>query len=890
MGKADLNALLARLNPLCLERLQTAADMAASRTHYEAGLTHFVLALCESTDSDFVHILARQNIDSQGVVRDLSTSLDHKPFGHQSRPAMSLALVDVLTEAWLIASLELKENLIRSGAVLMALIKEWERAPREDFAGLAGRMSLEDLLADFPIISSMSSESRWQGVDHSAGRNSVSVAQGSGKALLRNGPEGMMAGVGKSTSALERFGVNYTERALNGEIDPVLGRDEAMGRVVEILSRRRKNNPIIVGDPGVGKTTLVEGLALRLATDPSPPEGLRSVTVWGLDLGLLDSGEGVGGDMESRLRSLVKELLDNTEQIIFFIDDAHLLLAGGPGRWGRGAGVLKSVLEQGRLRTIAAAPWSEYKRSIEKDPALSRCFQPLKLDEPDVDQTVRMLQGLAPRYGAAHGVAIRGDAVQAAAELADRYLTGRHLPDKAVDLLDTAAARVKVAMTGKPQPVEALETSMAELKQEINAMMRSKEQGADNDEDLARAWRSMDKLREEHQALEARWTREQELMQGLAGVRSGRDPGGAVAEGKLLKELAEVQGDAPLLRHEVDPDVVARVVSDWTGIPLGKVLREEVSAVLDLEVNLRRRIRGQDHALEVITRNIRAAKSGLKDPRQPLGVFLLVGPSGVGKTETALALSDLLFGDEESVVAVNMSEFQEKHSVSRLIGSPPGYVGYGEGGVLTDAVRRRPYCLVLLDEAEKAHLEVMNLFYQVFDKGVLADGEGRSVDFRNVIFFLTSNLASERIEEQCRSNKAGSVDEVVAAIRPVLSDHFKPALLARMTIVPYHTLEPWALKQVAALKLEGLATQMLENNRMALTWSDRVKEVIGERCTETETGARNIDHIMRSEVLPRMSEHILARMAEGAPPRAVHLDFDDKDGFAVVFSGNSDQE
>jgi type VI secretion system protein VasG len=546
------------------------------------------------------------------------------------------------------------------------------------------------------------------------------------------------------------------------------------------------------------------------------------------------------------------------------------------------------------LRTIAATTWGEYKKYFERDAALSRRFQVVKLDEPSVATAVTILRGLKGRYEQDHGVTVRDDAAVAAAELSNRYISGRFLPDKAVDLLDTAASRVKVNLSHKPDRLEDRERRIADLERMVAALERDQGNGLDVDrEALEDARVRTEELRVQAEELEERWQRERTLVSELLDLRKAaaeaaasgeRDPARDGEAARCLERLAQVQGDDPLIRHEVDPEVVAQVVSDWTGIPLGKLQRDESRAVLGLEEHLRGRIRGQDQALAVMAQALKAAKSGLKEPDQPQCVFLLVGPSGVGKTETALAFSDLLFGDESSMISINMSEFQEKHTVSRLIGSPPGYVGYGEGGVLTEAVRQRPYSVVLLDEVEKADLEVMNLFYQVFDKGVLADGEGRVIDFRNTIFFLTSNLGSEVIANLCAQDPHVPLDTITEAVRPLLSGHFKPALLGRMTVVPYATLDPDTMKENVRLKLDRLVERTMRNNRMALTYGQAIVDSIAERCTEVETGARNIDHIMRGTILPRLSEEILSRMYEGGMPRAAELDLDAKGAVTVRFS------
>ncbi len=667
--------------------------------------------------------------------------------------------------------------------------------------------------------------------------------------------------------------------------------------MIDILARRRKNNPIVVGEAGVGKTAVVEGLAVRVVED-DVPDLLKGVSILGLDMGLLQAGAGVKGEFENRLKSVISEIKASPTPIILFIDEAHTLIgAGGQAGGSDAANLLKPALARGELRTIAATTWSEYKKYFEKDAALARRFQLVKLDEPDVETAVLILRGLKDKYEGAHGVAVRDDAIVAAAELSSRYISGRQLPDKAVDLLDTSAARVKILLTAKPDAVEDRERSMQALEREKKALERDRLHGIAIDEARpGQIEEELKRLREETETLRERWGKEKDAAHRLVGLR--KELYALVSEGReeekqkelkaelarAMQELEAIQSGSPLVRVEVDPDVVAKVVSDWTGIPLGRVLRDQVRNVVNLEENLRLRIKGQDEAIGVIGEIIKASKAGLSDPRQPMGIFLLVGPSGVGKTETGLAVADLLFGGDRFLTTINMSEFQEGHTVSRLIGSPPGYVGFGEGGVLTEAVRQRPYSVILIDEVEKAHLDVVNLFYQVFDKGTLSDGEGRIIDFKNTILFLTSNLASDAITRLCAGEKRPSAEALVEAIRPILSKHFKPALLARMTIVPYYTLDPSFMQEIVTLKLDRLVARMAENNKMKLTCSPEVVEQIAARCTEVETGARNIDHIMRGTILPQLSREILARLGDESMPSEVHLEMQDG-AFHIRFAG-----
>ncbi|HUU45250.1 MAG TPA: type VI secretion system ATPase TssH, partial [Acidobacteriota bacterium] len=698
-------------------------------------------------------------------------------------------------------------------------------------------------------------------------------------------------------------------------------------QMIDILARRRKNNPIVVGEAGVGKTAVVEGLALRIAQG-DVPSLLADVSLVVLDLGLLQAGAGVKGEFENRLKSVISEVKGSPKPIILFIDEAHTMIgAGGSAGGSDAANLLKPALARGELRTIAATTWSEYKKYFEKDPALARRFQLVKLDEPSVDDTIVMLRGLRAKYEQAHHVHIPDDALVAAAELSGRYISGRLLPDKAVDLVDTAAARVKIGITGRPDSLEDLDRQIQTLARERDAHRRDLAGRAeDDDERVADLNATIDAKETELKAMTVCWLAEKEavdkflaLRQSVTGgdgdgkgpattgatpapedVKPDAQPSGAQPADKdpataakpvdreslkrAMAELAEAQGPSPLIPLEVTPEVVGKVVSDWTGIPVGKMVKDEAATILTFEDKLKERIKGQDSAVAAVATGIRAAKAGIQDPRKPIGVFLFVGPSGVGKTETGLGVADLLFGGERFITTINMSEFQEKHTVSRLIGSPPGYVGYGEGGVLTEGVRQRPYSVVLLDEVEKADPEVMNLFYQVFDKGDLSDGEGRRINFKNTVIFLTSNLGTDIITEMGMRETPPSSDEVVAAIRPILNKHFKPALVGRMTIVPFFLLKSDAIRRIVVLKLGRVADQMMESHRMELAYDDAVLDQITERCTEVETGARNIDHILQSSLLPRISTEILERMTVGPLPEKLTLGIDGDGNFTFAFS------
>ena len=876
MVSVDIKLLLGRLNPYCTRSLEAAAGLCVSRTHYEVAVEHMLAKLLEDPQADIPLILRHFDIDAGRVQKAVEQSLGEFKTGNAAKPVFSPLLMEWFQEAWLLASVDLSENRLRSGALMLAFLNRSSQFASSGYVDLLSAISRDALLAQF-----------WDILKNSTEKPAAHIEPAEA------------AGAPAEGTALAQFCVDFTGKAAAGEIDPVFGRDREIRQMVDILARRRKNNPIVVGEAGVGKTAVVEGLALRVV-EGDVPDLLRDVSILSLDMGLLQAGAGMKGEFENRLKSVINEIKASEKPIILFIDEAHTLIgAGGTAGGSDAANLLKPALARGELRTVAATTWSEYKKYFEKDAALARRFQLVKLDEPSEETAVLILRGLKSKYEEAHDVIVRDDAIEAAAALSSRYISGRQLPDKAVDLLDTAAARVKVLLTAKPDVIEDKERTIQALEREKKALERDQLHGLEIDSDRYKQIETdRAKLNEALTGLQARWLKEQqqaheviELRQSLYELKSGQevDPGREKElKGRIDKaagDLQALQGDSPLVRIEVDPDIVSKVVSDWTGIPLGNVMRDEALNIIKLEENLKQRIKGQDEALAMIAQVIKSAKAGIKDPGQPLGVFLLVGPSGVGKTETGLALADLLFGGENFMVTVNMSEFQEKHTVSRLIGSPPGYVGYGEGGVLTEAVRQRPYSVVLIDEVEKGHLEVMNLFYQVFDKGLLADGEGRAIDFKNTVIFLTSNLATDVIAELCGGDEMPSLETVSAAIRPMLSNHFKPALLARMTVVPYFTLAPDILKDIVVLKMGKLVKRLSETHKMKLVYSKKVVDQIAARCTEVETGARNIDYIMTGSIMPRMSQEILSRMGAGAMPTEVRLDLAKDGTFNIRFKG-----
>ncbi len=868
----DVKSLLGRLNHFCKRSLEAAAGQCVSRSHYEVGSEHLLLQLLDDPKADASMALKYFEIDPSRLQKSLQRTLEGFRSGNPGRPVFSPQLLEWMQDAWLVGSVDLGLSEIRSGALLTALAGNLALYSLDGSLEMLEDIRVDELKREFFEITAGSSE------ETAAARPKPGEA----------GP----AEAGEDT-ALAKFTIDFTARARDGEIDPVFGRDREIRQMIDILARRRKNNPIVVGEAGVGKTAVVEGLALRIVQDDVPGI-LKDVRLLSLDLGLLQAGAGVRGEFENRLKSVISEVKASPAPIILFIDEAHTLIgAGGVAGGGDAANLLKPALARGELRTVAATTWSEYKKYFEKDAALARRFQPVALEEPSEEGATVILRGLREKYEESHQVHIRDDAIVSAARMSSRYISGRQLPDKAVDLLDTAAARVKIGLSSRPGVLEDRLERVRILERERGALERDGQAGVQVDKERIRQLKK--KITSEKKAfeqLEKRWKQENKAATRIIELRSqSREakPGAETASLKKKlrqaeKQLEKAQDGEPLISLEVNPDVIARVVADWTGIPVGNMIKDEASLILELDERLGSRIKGQDHALEMLARGIGASKAGLSDPSTPIGVFLFVGPSGVGKTETALSLAETLFGGERFMVTINMSEFQEKHTVSRLIGSPPGYVGFGEGGVLTEAVRQRPYSVVLMDEVEKADPEVMNLFYQTFDKGTLADGEGRVIDFKNTVIIMTSNLASDLITSIALDQPRLSVEELTAAIRPVLSRHFRPALLARMTIVPFYPIDRESMKEIVNLKLGHLGRRLMDHHEITLEYQDDVVDQIAQRCTEVETGARNIDHMMQGSLLPRISTEILQKMAEGELPSKLKIGISKEGDFELQFS------
>ncbi|WP_437322993.1 type VI secretion system ATPase TssH [Sorangium sp. So ce381] len=897
MQLVDTKAIVKRLTKNCTSALEAAIGQCVNARHYEVTLEHLLLALLDDANSDIAFLVSHYDLDPSHLRAALQRSLEELRKGNAGRPVLSPTMLEWMQDAYLVGSMEYGYQRVRSGVLFQRLVQQPTRYSVSSIGAYLEGISKDDLKNNLSKIVSGSKEEA-----EAAAASAGAGAPGAGKL-----PAGM-ASAGPD-SALAKFCVDYTGKARAGQIDPIFGREREIRQVIDILARRRKNNPIIVGDAGVGKTALVEGLALLIVEstpeNPKVPPLLQGVDILGLDMGLLQAGAGVKGEFENRMKQVIAEVKGSSKPIILFIDEAHTLIgAGGQQGGGDAANLLKPALARGELRTIAATTWSEYKKYFEKDAALERRFQPVKVDEPSEPAAVVMLRGLRPKFEAAHNVIIQDEAVTAAVRLSARYLTGRQLPDKAVDLLDTCAARVKVALQQRPSAVEDAEILIVNTETELKALERDRDRGVHIDEERVSALKDrLAKAKAELESVRADYAKETAGTQRVIDARKKMDEAKTNEERdaarrevvKALDELKKSQGEVPLVRPDVDEAMVASVVAAWTGIPVGKMVQDDVKALLEMEDRLTRRIKGQTHGIVSISKELRSARAGLKPLSTPQGVFLLVGPSGVGKTETALGIADLMFGGERMMTVINMSEFQEKHTVSRLIGSPPGYVGYGEGGMLTEAVRQRPYTVVLLDEVEKADPDVMNLFYQVFDKGMLSDGEGRLVDFKNTVIILTSNLATDKItnmtvaareEDPSRRLDADGefIKEIVEAIKPTLSAHFKPALLARMTTVPYLPISPDALGEITRLKLDALVDRLRKSQRIEASYSDALVDTIAARCTEVDTGARNIDHILRASLLPQLSVAVLEKMAEGPLPKRLQIGVDAEKNFTISFS------
>ncbi len=866
----NLKTLIGKLDDTCRAAATRAAGLCVSLGQYEVDIEHLLLALLEQPACDVAVIARRCGVSIERLEADLQAEVAGFKSGNTRTPVFSERLPKLFEHAWLIASLDLRAGQqagIRSGHLLQALLSSAE------LSQLAHRVSPQFAAFDLDRI-------KHHFDDVTAGSDEAPVIAAAPAQAEGGDPVGELQRQGPSkTPALDQFTTNLTQRARDGKVDPVIGRDAEIRQLVDILMRRRQNNPILTGEAGVGKTAVVEGLALRVATG-DVPEVLRGVEIHVLDLGLLQAGASVKGEFENRLKNTIDEVKKSPHPIILFIDEAHTMIgAGGQAGQNDAANLLKPALARGELRTIAATTWSEYKKYFEKDPALARRFQVVKVEEPSEELACAMLRGMAPLMEKHFGVRVHDEAITEAVRLSHRYISGRQLPDKAIGVLDTACAKVALGRDAAPARIEDLARQLERIDAERAALEREQAAGeGTHDARLGELLAARGAAEDELATLRARWERERDLVQRIRDAADARG---------LRDELKAVQGETPLVPLQVDGHVVAGIVAGWTGIPLGKMVKDEIRTVLNLPDLLEQRVLGQAHAIDAVAQRVRTARANLDDPNKPQGVFLFVGPSGVGKTETALALADVLYGGERKLVTINMSEYQEAHSVSGLKGSPPGYVGYGEGGVLTEAVRRNPYSVVLLDEVEKAHPDVLELFFQVFDKGVLDDAEGREVDFRNTIIILTSNVASSTLMQACLNKAPEEVpaaEELEALIRPALVKQFKPAFLGRLKVVPFYPIPDDVLAGIIELKLGRIGRRVAANHKAAFAYDESLVEAVLARCTEVDSGARNVDNILNGTLLPQIAEAVLARMAEGAAIERIEVGADGNGDFTYAIA------
>ena len=890
-----LKNLISKLNDTARKATERAANLCMSQGHYEVDIEHLFFALLEQPKSDFAIISRKFGISTSSLQSDLQSELSRFKNGNSRTPVFSPHLPKLFENAWLIASLDKQTTRIRSGHLLLAMLTE------PDLSQLAFRGSklfatfkLDELKHDLARLTDGSQEA-----SEAVGFADADAAQGGD---TNSGDADVVASGGLSKNpALDQFTTNLTQRALDGKVDPVIGRDTEIRQAIDILMRRRQNNPILTGEAGVGKTAVVEGLALRIAKK-DVPEVLQGVQIHTLDMGLLQAGASVKGEFENRLKNVINEVKKSPHPIILFIDEAHTMIgAGGQAGQNDAANLLKPALARGELRTIAATTWGEYKKYFEKDAALARRFQVVKVEEPSEEMACAMLRGMAPLMEAHFNIRLFDEAITEAVRLSHRYITGRQLPDKAISVLDTACAKVALGQNATPAVIENMVKKQESLTAEMAALEREEATGFTHTARLKTLRAANDKFNADIKVATERWTQEKALAEKIrqaraslespaasaAGTATGTgadakaatktavkpkapkepSPKSALALQQLLKELEVLQGESPLVPVQVDGSVVAEIVASWTGIPLGKMVKDEIKTVMNLKPALEERVLGQSHAIEAVAQRVRTSRANLDDPNKPKGVFLFVGPSGIGKTETALALADVLYGGEKKLITINMSEYQEAHSVSGLKGSPPGYVGYGEGGVLTEAVRRNAYSVVLLDEVEKAHPDVLELFFQVFDKGVMDDAEGREIDFKNTIIILTSNVGSSQMMQACLNLGEGvslpTPDELDLKIRPQLMKSFKPAFLGRLKVIPFYPISDDVLVRIIKLKLGRIQKRIATNHKAELAYDNKLVEAVLARCTEVDSGARNVDNILNGTLLPEVAEMVLSRMADG---------------------------
>ncbi|PKF63481.1 type VI secretion system ATPase TssH [Psychromonas sp. psych-6C06] len=899
MVTIDLKSLVGRLNETSRNALEGAAGICLARTHFNVEIEHWLLKLLEVRDSDIVAILEKFDVDLGRLVQDINRELDRIKGGNTRAPALSPTIVDISKNAWMLASVEYGQPVATSAHILTALLLD--DTLRQTTGALSGELkkikpeSLREVTRAI-VGSTAESASNMMG-DTTSNGNAASATP-------------------SSTPSLDKFTVNLTDDAKKGKIDPILGRDEEIRQIVDILIRRRQNNPILTGEAGVGKTAVIEGFALRIASG-DVPDALKDVSVRSLDLGLLQAGASVKGEFENRLKSVIAEVKASPQPIIMFIDEAHTLIgAGGKEGQGDAANLLKPALARGELRTIAATTWAEYKKYFERDPALTRRFQVVKIEEPSEEKAINMMRAIAGMLQNHHGVNIMDEAIVDSVKLSSRYITSRQLPDKSVSLLDTACARVSLSQSATPESVENTRRFILQADTTIKSLQREHAAHGNHqekiDELIAQKAASEERLVEQ----EAQWKKELALVETIHGLQKQIENSFnaqskaqlAVSQDKeveadealldeqtlaeikqqlqtLMSELNELQGDEPMIQVNVGAQAIAEVVANWTGIPVGKMVSNEIKSIMGLKDSLEKRVIGQDHALEAIAECIKTSRAGLTDPRKPVGVFFMVGSSGIGKTETALALADELYGGEQNITCINMSEFKEEHKVSMLLGSPPGYVGYGEGGVLTEAARRKPHSIILLDEMEKAHPGVQDIFYNLFDKGTIKDGEGRDIDFRNTVIIMTSNAAEEHIRAICdQSEELPDPEVLLDNFRPQLLNYFKPAFLGRTTVIPYYPLGDDNLLKICKINMNRIAKRVKEHYNATFSYDDDVMLHIVARSQEVDTGARNIENILTRTLLPEMAIECLTRMSNDEAISHINVNVCDEGLFSYEIS------
>ncbi|POA52001.1 MULTISPECIES: type VI secretion system ATPase TssH [unclassified Pseudomonas] len=876
MGEISRAALFGKLNSVAYKAIEAATVFCKLRGNPYVELAHWFHQLLQLQDSDLHRIIRQFNLEPARLAKDLTEALDRLPRGSTSITDLSSHVEEAVERGWVYGSLMFGESQVRTGYLVIGILKTPSL-----------RHALLGLSKEFDKIKVESLAERFDEYIGDSPENALAASDGFNAGAVPGEASGAMApsALGKQ-EALKRFTVDLTEQARSGKLDPIVGRDEEIRQLVDILMRRRQNNPILTGEAGVGKTAVVEGFALRIVAGDVPP-ALKDVELRSLDVGLLQAGASMKGEFEQRLRQVIEDVQASPKPIILFIDEAHTLVgAGGAAGTGDAANLLKPALARGTLRTVAATTWAEYKKHIEKDPALTRRFQVVQVAEPSEDKALLMMRGVASTMEQHHQVQILDEALEAAVKLSHRYIPARQLPDKSVSLLDTACARVAISLHAVPAEVDDSRRRIEALETELQIIAREQAIGVAIGQRQVNSENLLAAERERLAELESRWSEEKTLVDELLATRAqlrenvGLVDSDAGDEGHGLREklvdlqqrLSALQGENPLILPTVDYQAVASVVADWTGIPVGRMARNEIETVLNLDQHLKKRIIGQDHALQMIAKRIQTSRAGLDNPNKPIGVFMLAGTSGVGKTETALALAEAMYGGEQNVITINMSEFQEAHTVSTLKGAPPGYVGYGEGGVLTEAVRRKPYSVVLLDEVEKAHPDVHEMFFQVFDKGVMEDGEGRMIDFKNTLILLTTNAGTELIADVCKNPQAvPEPEEIAKALRQPLLEIFPPALLGRLVTIPYYPLSDEMLKAITRLQLGRIKKRVESTHKVGFDFDDAVIDLIVSRCTETESGGRMIDAILTNSLLPDMSREFLTRMLEGKALAGVRI-------------------